>query len=162
MLCDVFEATTTDFKVPSITQTFTSVLQFFFMSVSDSKVKGFLPTAFRYFQRFGSKVSSTSYFWLQINEAYVVCRTVGQKHQIQTQTLWMLSQSNWWYPQQRYVLQIVRVSKNQFFLLQQMEVHFFITRSSYMLSWTIFITVCLRLGYPWHIIFTTLTRRTPI
>ncbi|XP_022318193.2 uncharacterized protein LOC111121287 isoform X2 [Crassostrea virginica] len=34
MLCDVFEATTTDFKVPSITQTFTSVLQFFFLSDS--------------------------------------------------------------------------------------------------------------------------------
>lgn len=37
MLCDVFEATTTDFKVPSITQTFTSVLQFFFMSDSWSE-----------------------------------------------------------------------------------------------------------------------------
>ncbi|XP_061191548.1 uncharacterized protein LOC133199694 [Saccostrea echinata] len=37
MLCDVFEATTTDFKVPSITQTFTSVLQFFFMTDSWSQ-----------------------------------------------------------------------------------------------------------------------------
>ncbi|XP_048762219.2 uncharacterized protein LOC125670858 [Ostrea edulis] len=34
MLCDVFEAKTTSFKIPSITQTFTSILQFFFMTDS--------------------------------------------------------------------------------------------------------------------------------
>lgn len=35
---------------------------------------------------------------------FVVCRTVGQKHLTQIQTLLMLSQLNWLYPQQRYVL----------------------------------------------------------
>lgn len=97
MLCDVFEATTTDFKVPSITQTFTSVLQFFFMSVSNSTVNCF--SSF-YDIQFRKKTPIITL----IEVDSVVCRTVGQKHLTQIQTLLMLSQLNWLYPQQRYVL----------------------------------------------------------